>query len=159
MADTSVLDGMRGTQPSVDLTSITDFTDRLDGMIDGGLGGVYAYGPETYDAVTIVALAAEIAGSLDPIAIAAEINDVTRGGEKCTSFAECVELVRAGTDIDYDGVGGPYEFVEAGEPAAASYQILTIGEVAACDAAWVDTEAPCFAPDSALDEYLFAGAS
>ncbi len=156
MADTSVLDGMRGTQPSVDLSSISDFTDRLDTMIDGGLGGVFAYGPETYDAVTIVALAAETAGSLDPIAIAAQINDVTRGGEKCTSFAECVELVRAGTDIDYDGQGGPYEFVDAGEPAAASYQILTLGELAECADTFVDQEPPCFGPDPALDEYLFA---
>ncbi len=129
LADPSILAGMRGTQPSVDLSTITDFTARLDTMIEGGLGGIYAYGAETYDAVVITALAAEIAGSLTPTDIAAQINDVTRGGEKCTNFAECVELVRGGTtDIDYDGIGGPYEFVDAGEPAQASYQVVTLGD-------------------------------
>lgn len=129
MADPTILAGMRGTTPSVDLSSITDFTARLDTMLEGGLGGIYDYGAETYDAMVITALAAEIAGSLTPTDIAAQINDVTRGGEKCTSFAQCVELIRGGTtDIDYDGIGGPYEFVDAGEPAAASYRVVTLGD-------------------------------
>lgn len=128
MADPSILAGMQGTTPSVDLSTITDFTARLDGMVEGGLGGIYDYGAETYDAVVITALAAEVAGTLDPTEIAAQINDVTRGGEKCTTFADCVALVQAGTDIDYDGIGGPYEFVDAGEPAAASYRVVTLGE-------------------------------
>ncbi|MEX1125096.1 MAG: ABC transporter substrate-binding protein, partial [Acidimicrobiia bacterium] len=134
MADTSVLDGMRGTTPSVDLSTITDFTERLNQTSQiGDLKGVFAYGAEAYDAVVIVALAAEVAGSLVPTEIAAQINDVTRGGEKCTSYATCVELIRAGTtDIDYDGIGGSYEFVDQGEPAAASYQIITLGPLDAC---------------------------
>jgi branched-chain amino acid transport system substrate-binding protein len=121
--DPSILVGMRGTEPSVDLTTITDFTDRLDAA--GDMGGVYAYGAETYDSIVIVALATEAAGSDDPSLIAAEINGVTKDGEVCTTFAECIELVKAGTDIDYDGLGGPYDFVEAGEPAAASFRIAT----------------------------------
>ena len=158
MADTSVLDGMKGTTPSVDLASITDFTDRLNATEQiGDLAGVFAYGAEAYDAVIIVALAAEVAGTLDPIEIAAQINDVTRGGDSCTSFAECAELIRGGTtDIDYDGIGGHYEFVDAGEPAAASYQIITLGPLDACGEGWVDQEPPCSGPDPALDEYLFA---
>jgi branched-chain amino acid transport system substrate-binding protein len=155
LADSSILNGMRGTTPSVDLSTITDFTDRLNQTEQiGDLAGIYAYGAESYDAVVIIALAAEIAGTLDPVEIAAQINDVTRGGEKCTDFAACAELIRGGTtDIDYDGIGGPYEFVDAGEPAAASYQIITLGEVAECDPAWTDQEPPCSAPDPALDEY------
>jgi len=158
MADSSILNGMRGTQPSVDLSTITDFTDRLNATEEiGDLAGVFAYGAEAYDAVTIIALAAEIAGSLDPIEIAAQINDVTRGGEKCTDFASCAELIRGGTtDIDYDGVGGPYEFIDQGEPSAASYQIVTLGELAECAEGWTDQEPPCSGPDSSLDEYLNA---
>ena len=38
------------------------------------MGGVYAYGAETYDSIIIVALAAALAGTDDPSAIAAEIN-------------------------------------------------------------------------------------
>ncbi|WP_166657399.1 ABC transporter substrate-binding protein [Ilumatobacter fluminis] len=140
LADPSIIAGMRGTEPSVDLTTITEFTDRLDAA--GDMGGVYAYGAETYDSIIITALAAAVAGSDDPSAIAAEINGVTKDGEKCTTFADCIALVDAGTDIDYDGLGGPYEFVDAGEPAAASFRIATY------DGA--DT------PNSELDEYVFA---
>ena len=44
----------------------------------------------------ISALAADIAGSDDPAQIAAHINGVTRDGEKCTTFADCIALVDAG---------------------------------------------------------------
>jgi branched-chain amino acid transport system substrate-binding protein len=121
VGDPSIVVGFTGVQPSVDLATIPDFVERLDG--EGDMGGIYVYGAETYDAVVITALAAAIAGSDDPSAIAAEINGVTKDGEKCISFEECIALVDAGTDIDYDGIGGPYEFVDAGEPAAASYEI------------------------------------
>ncbi|HSL74818.1 MAG TPA: ABC transporter substrate-binding protein [Ilumatobacteraceae bacterium] len=125
MSDPSILEGMKFTTPSVDLESISDFIARLDGQ--GDMGGVYAYGAETYDAIIITALAAEIAGTDDPSAIAAEINGVTKDGEKCFTFEECKALIEAGTDIDYDGLGGPYEFVDAGEPAAASFRIALYG--------------------------------
>ena len=143
LTDPSIIAGMRGTEPSVDLSSISDFTARLDGAVEGGTNGVYAYGAETYDSIVIVALAAEVAGSDDPIDIAAELNGVTKDGEKCTTFADCKALIAAGTDIDYDGFGGPYEFVDAGEPAAASFRIATYdgGE----------------SPNTDLDEYVFAG--
>lgn len=140
--DPSILAGMKGTEPSVDLTTIQDFLDRMDEAVEGGVGGVYAYGAETYDAIIIIALAAEVAGTVEPTAIAAEINGVTKEGTKCTTFAECKELIAAGEDIDYDGLGGPYEFGDAGEPTAASYRIATYdgGET----------------PNPELDEYVFA---
>ena len=87
-----------------------------------------AYGAETYDSVVIVALAAAVANSDGGKAIAAEINGVTKEGTKCTTFAHCIALVNDGEDIDYDGLGGPYEFVDAGEPAAASFRIDTYGD-------------------------------
>jgi branched-chain amino acid transport system substrate-binding protein len=142
LADPGIIAGMRGTEPSVDLSSITDFTDRLDAAYEGGVGGVFAYGAETYDAIIIVALAAIVAGSDDPVLIAAEINGVTKDGVKCTDFAACVGLIDGNEDIDYDGQGGPYEFVDAGEPAAASFRIATYDGG--------DT------PNTDLDEYVFA---
>ncbi len=142
LADPSIIAGMKGTEPSVDLSSISAFTDRLDGAYEGGVGGVFAYGAETYDSIIIVALAALVAGSDDPIAIAAEINGVTKDGEQCTDFAACKAIIEGGGDPDYDGQGGPYEFVDAGEPAAASFRIATYdgGET----------------PNTDLDEYVFA---
>ena len=145
LSDPSIISGMRGTEPSVNLTAISAFTDRLEGAYEGGVDGVYAYGAETYDAIIIVALAALVANSDNPVDIGAQINDVTRGGNKCTTFAECKDIIEGGGDPDYDGVGGPYEFVDAGEPSAASFRIATYngGE----------------RPDPALDEYVFAGGS
>ncbi|MGF1665294.1 MAG: ABC transporter substrate-binding protein [Acidimicrobiia bacterium] len=142
VSDPTILAGLKGTEPSVDLSTISDFTARLDGAYEGGVGGVFAYGAETYDAIIITALAAVIAGTDDPLAIAAEINGVTKDGEKCTDFASCLAIIEAGGDPDYDGLGGPYEFVDAGEPAAASYRIATYdgGET----------------PNTELDEYVFA---
>ena len=142
LSDPSIISGMRGTEPSVDLGAISDFTQRLEGAYEGGVGGIYAYGAETYDAIIITALAAAVAGSDDPNIFKDEINGVTKDGTKCTSFAECIALVDDGVDIDYDGVGGPYEFVDAGEPAAASFGIRTYDGG--------DT------PNSDLDEYVFA---
>jgi len=141
LADPSIISGMRGTEPGVDLSA--EFRTRLDGGYEGGLNDVYVYGAETYDAVVIIALAAAVAGTDDPVAVAAEINGVTKEGTKCTTFAECMELVTAGDDIDYDGVAGPYEFVDAGEPAAASYRVATYDG------------GPT--PNAELDEFVLAG--
>jgi ABC-type branched-subunit amino acid transport system substrate-binding protein len=121
--DPGALEGMRGTTPLSALAPT--FTSRLleidPGLID------FNYSGEAYDAVTIVALAAEIAGTDQPTAIAEEINGVTKDGEKCPSFSACLALVKAGTDIDYDGITGPLTFTEAGEPGEASYGILEFG--------------------------------
>ena len=131
LEDPSILNGFRQTGPSVDTGQIPDFIDRLVAEI--GEDEATIFGAETYDAVIITALAAAVAGSDGGVAIAAEVNDVTRGGTTCTSFEECIELVNDGEDIDYDGLGGPYEFVEAGEPAAASFRIDTYGDAGAED--------------------------
>ena len=115
------MEGIRGTLPAAEITD--DFQERLlavdPDLID------FSYGPETYDAVIILALAAQIAGTDDPAAIAAQINGVTRDGEKCTTYADCVALIEAGTDIDYDGPSGPQTFGPEGEPTEASFAILT----------------------------------
>ena len=52
------------------------------------------------------------------------------------------QIIADGGDPDYDGIGGPYEFVDAGEPAAASFRIGTYdgGETS----------------NNELDEYVFA---
>jgi branched-chain amino acid transport system substrate-binding protein len=117
------LEGMKGTFPASELSS--DFQDALlevnPGLVD------FNYAGESYDAVVITALAASIAGTDEPSAVAAEINGVTEGGEKCETYADCLELVEAGEDIDYDGPSGPLEFSEEGEPTEASFAIATFG--------------------------------
>lgn len=133
-----ILEGIRGTLPAAEITD--DFKDRLL-EVDPGLED-FSYAPESYDAVVIIALAAEAAGTDDPVAIAAKINGVTRDGTTCTTFEECKALIGEGEDIDYDGVGGPYTFSDAGEPTEASFAILQYG---------ADNQI-----DDSLTEYQFA---
>jgi hypothetical protein len=117
------LKGLKGTTPLVKLSD--DFKKSML-AIDPALKD-FNYGPETYDAVVIIALAVEAAKD-DGIAYASLINGITRGGTKCTSYKQCDDLIKAGTtDIDYDGVSGPGEFSGNGEPTAASYGILEFG--------------------------------
>lgn len=118
------MEGMVGTRPGIDLSD--EFRERLL-TIDPELID-YSYAAETYDAIIITALASVAAGSDNPQLIAAHINGITRDGETCTTFADCVALIEAGTDIDYDGVGGPYTFGPEGEPTEASFAILTYDE-------------------------------
>lgn len=116
--------GMKGTLPAAEARA--DFQARLL-EIDPELKD-YSYAPEAYDAVIITALAAAIAGSDNPGLIAAEIVGVTRDGEKCETYADCLALIEAGTDIDYDGPSGPQNMSDAGEPTEASFQILSYDE-------------------------------
>lgn len=61
---------------------------------------------EAYDAVVIVALAAELAGTTEPAAVAGALGAVTRGGTPCDRPAPCLELARAGADLAYVGRSG-----------------------------------------------------
>lgn len=138
-AEPGILSGIKGTLPAAEISD--DFKNRLlevdPELID------FSYGPETYDAFIIMALAAEAAGTDDPAEVAKRINGITGGGEKCTSFSECKEMIAAGTDIDYDGPSGPQNFSQQGEPTEASFAILSY----AADANTID---------DSLTEYRFA---
>ena len=114
------LKGMRGTTPLVELSA--DFQTKVK-AVDPKLKDVN-YAGESYDAVIISALAAEAAKSDLGHEIAKQINAVTKDGEKCTTFAQCRDLIKAGKDIDYDGISGPLDFVDAGEPGKGSYGLL-----------------------------------
>ena len=118
-----LLDTMRGTTPLTDVG--TEFQDRLK-TVDPALLD-FNYAGESYDAVVIPALAAVQACSTACVDSAGNINRVTKDGEKCTTFAECLPLLEAGTDIDYDGVTGELNFSDAGEPATGSYGNLVFG--------------------------------
>jgi branched-chain amino acid transport system substrate-binding protein len=83
----------------------------------------FIYGGQSYDCVIVIALAAEAAGSVDGDAIIGEITNVTSGGEKCTSFADCKKLLEDGKDIDYDGAAGALELDDVGDPSVGRYAI------------------------------------
>ena len=116
-----VLKGVKGTLPGA--SSPGDFRKRLQ-QIDPKLEE-YSYAAESYDAVVTTALAAISAKSDAGTAIAKALPAVTRGGEKCDSFADCKDLAQAGKDFDYNGVSGPIELSDAGDPTQASIGVYT----------------------------------
>lgn len=119
--DPSAIDGYRAILPQVDLAPLGPFTSRLDerGVED------YSYALESYDAAIIGALAVEASGATSGPDLAEAIVAVTRDGEKCFDFAECKRLISEGVDIDYDGLAGPYELTDDGDPRVASYVVST----------------------------------
>ena len=113
------LTGVKGTAP-MPAEPDPEFTARLkeDPTVKDLL-----YGPESYDAVIISALAAIAAENDSGEAIGAGIIDITREGTKCTTFEECAGLLEDGEDIDYDGKSGPTDMTEFGSIAQGSYGI------------------------------------
>ncbi len=115
-----LLQGVKGTLPGA--ATGPDFQARLK-AVDPALKD-FSYAAESYDAVTVIALGAVVAKSDAGTDIAEHLVDVTTGGTKCKTFAECNELATAGTDFDYDGVSGPIELDKNGDPTEASVGIL-----------------------------------
>jgi ABC-type branched-subunit amino acid transport system substrate-binding protein len=118
------LAGMKGTTPLTELGK--DFTDRLL-EVNPELKD-YNYAGETYDAVVVTALAAQMAGTNDAKVFKAYVNGVTFGGDKCEDFTSCLDIIKKGGNPDYDGVSGPLAFTDAGEPAKASFGILKFAD-------------------------------
>ncbi|MEV5896753.1 ABC transporter substrate-binding protein [Nonomuraea fuscirosea] len=118
------LDGVKGTIPGA--AAPEEFQKKLL-SVNKDLED-FSYAPESYDAANLIALAAEAAKSDAGVDIAAKLAEVSKGGEKCTSFKACVDLLKAGKDIDYEGVSGPVEFNEAGDPAVATIGIYQYGD-------------------------------
>ncbi|MGH3763680.1 MAG: ABC transporter substrate-binding protein [Pseudonocardiaceae bacterium] len=115
-----LLNGMKGTRPETKLSPA--FEQRLKAE-DPRLVDIN-YAGESYDAVIIVALAAERAKSTKGVDIASEINGITKDGEKCFSFRQCRDIIDSGGNPDYDGVTGTLDFTAAGERAVGSYAIV-----------------------------------
>jgi branched-chain amino acid transport system substrate-binding protein len=117
------LEGVKGTFPGAEATG--DFQDRML-EVNPDLDD-FTYGPESYDATVLIALAAIAAGDDSGESIAASLVDVSREGTKCTTFEECAGLLEDGEDIDYDGISGPIEFSDVGDPTQATIGIYQYG--------------------------------
>ncbi len=97
---------MAGAQGTIPGTFAKEEFQAALAKVDDKLNS-YSYAGESYDAVNLVALAAEAAGSTKGADIAKEMQAVSEDGEKCFDFAGCVTLLRNGKNIDYDGISGP----------------------------------------------------
>jgi branched-chain amino acid transport system substrate-binding protein len=118
-----LLDGNKGTLPGAETTE--DFQAQLL-EVNADLED-FSYAPESYDAAVLIALAATAAGDTTGEAIASELVNVSREGEKCTTYEDCLSLLEDDEDIDYDGQSGPIEFSEAGDVTEATIGIYQYG--------------------------------
>lgn len=124
----SYLKGAKGTLPGGKLDEA--FKQRLADIYKKNHNEElkeFSYGAETYDAVILLALAAQQAGDDSGEAIAANMQSVSTGGTKVTDFAAGLAAIKAGEDVDYDGFSGPIEFDDNGDPTGASIGIHQYG--------------------------------
>jgi ABC-type branched-subunit amino acid transport system substrate-binding protein len=114
------LKGVKATYPGAELTS--DFRSRM--LKTNPKLKDFTYGPESYDATVLSALAAIEAKTDDPTTFAPDIIKVSKDGTACSTFEECAALLKKGTDIDYQGVSGPCDLGETGSPTKATIGIF-----------------------------------
>lgn len=69
-----------------------------------------AYASETYDAVILVALAAELAGDDSGARLAPYVRDAASEGIACSSFGECMAVLATEPQAEYQGLSGPVTF-------------------------------------------------
>jgi branched-chain amino acid transport system substrate-binding protein len=128
-----LLEGAKGTYPGPTPEQVQEFIDGLDAFVEeSGAEPLsdYTYAPESFDATNLIALAALAAGSTDSAAIAEKLIEVSGGsgdGEKCTTFAECADIILAGGVADYDGASSPVTFDEVGDPTEGMINIYEYG--------------------------------
>ena len=82
----------------------------------GKIGDVAnSYAIQYYDLLVATALAIEKSGSLDGETWTSAMYDVTGGdGETVYTYADGIAAIRAGKDINYDGVTGSMEYTDTG---------------------------------------------
>lgn len=122
-------DGMIGD--ALGGANIDNFTATRAGAYSGESAEIYkklateagqdpaaTYAPQAYDAGFLLALAVQKNGNAGREGLAAALREVASApGEKILpgEWSKAVELLAAGTDIDYEGAGGPLEFDAAGD--------------------------------------------
>jgi ABC-type branched-subunit amino acid transport system substrate-binding protein len=79
------------------------------------LGADNVYNYTAYDLLVLTALAVEQGGSYCTSDwVPAMFSVAAAPGTVCYTYPECLALIRAGEEIDYEGVTGPGDFVEGG---------------------------------------------
>lgn len=109
------------TPPELDPT----FKERLL-QVDPKLED-FTYAPQAYDAMTMIALAAEAAGDDAGTSIGSKLIEISEGGTQCSDYKTCLDLVKSGEDIDYEGQSGPCDLNSVGSVMKATIGIQEYG--------------------------------
>ena len=122
--------GYRDDNPAWDFYEAAWTASDPWGQDDGTyLGAANPYNYTAYDLLTLTALAVEWGGSYCASDWAPAMFEVAAApGEVCYTYPDCLALVRAGTDIDYEGVTGPGDFAEGGMNAVTPVFVQTFSD-------------------------------
>jgi ABC-type branched-subunit amino acid transport system substrate-binding protein len=117
-----LVDGVEGTAPIVepDTPSFQTYAALYLATFSEGVG---IFGGNQYDATALLVLAIEAAGSTDGSAIRDALFQVSNPGEPGDTqpffgpgdLGEALGRIREGTDIDYNGAGGPVDLDPNGD--------------------------------------------
>ncbi|MCH9276514.1 ABC transporter substrate-binding protein [Bifidobacterium amazonense] len=116
--DAGLLEGSTGTIPGAHPTE--EFQGKVK-AIDPKVVD-FTYAAETYDATVLAALAAQKGGATDGATVAKNLPAVSgvNGGEECSSYADCLALLKDGKDIKYKGQAGIGPFNDDHDPSTAA---------------------------------------
>jgi ABC-type branched-subunit amino acid transport system substrate-binding protein len=116
-------DKLEGTYGTAAGSSLTDARQTFEADYEAAFALVppLPYMDTTYDAVVLIALAAEKAGTTtDSAAIRDALREVANSpgevvGPGVDGIAKALQLIRDGKDINYEGAGGSQDFDENGD--------------------------------------------
>jgi branched-chain amino acid transport system substrate-binding protein len=119
------LDGARGTRPATpDNTETADAFQKLYDSSSESPKDRGTFDAQNFDAVSLCVLGAVAAGSSEGSAIQSKIQEVASApGTKYdyTDMKGAIEALQAGEDIDFEGVSGPLDLDDNGDPTSGTY--------------------------------------
>ena len=118
-----ILAGAIGTVPGADGKSLDAFAKSFKEKTGQELG---AFVPHSYDAAALVAIAAEAAKDGTGVGIKSKLRDVANApGQEVSDVCEAIKLVKAGTEINYQGPSGNVDLDEYGD-VKGSYDVWEV---------------------------------
>jgi len=122
----AVADGSWGTLPSPDADLGANWKAVAEA---GGVDGSGVFSAESYDAMALIILASQAAGSTDRAAIQAQVMNVANApGRLCSAggLGDCLKWISGGLVVDYVGATG-VEFTAVGEGKGSYAEKEVIG--------------------------------
>lgn len=119
------VEGIQGTAPALLPSSADWFIDAYELFAPGTSASYASY---AYDCVNLIALAAHVAGSDDPVEVAGRMADTSRLGTTCRNFVDCTPRLEQGLNIDLDGASGPIELDGSGDPSVGVYDLFSFDD-------------------------------
>jgi ABC-type branched-subunit amino acid transport system substrate-binding protein len=114
-----VVAGIKGTAPAAAVVGVNH--PFIAAFKKTGVDTIFS--SYYYDCTVLLALAAQAAGTDDPAKVKDEVVNVSKDGEKCQTYKDCLALLKDGKDINYEGAAGPEDLTDVGEPNVGSYDV------------------------------------